>query len=73
MEGMIVAEVLMSSSIRIDNIRYFLLLYNHVGTFYIMRMTGHVLCTVLFSQNGSIPLVLKANLIFLLSAANSGY
>jgi hypothetical protein len=40
---------------------------------YIARMIGHVLCTVLFSLNGFILLVLKANLIFLLSAANFGY
>jgi hypothetical protein len=59
--------------IKIDNIRYFLLWHNHVGMLYIMRMTGHVLCMVLFSQNGFIPLVLKANLIFLLYAANFGY
>jgi hypothetical protein len=40
---------------------------------YITRMTGHVLCTVLFSPNGFILLVLKTILIFLLSAANFGY
>jgi hypothetical protein len=59
--------------IRIDNIRYFLLWHNHVGILYITRMTGHVLCTVLFSPNGFIPSVLKANLIFLLSAENYRY
>jgi hypothetical protein len=32
-----------------------------------------VLCTVLFSPNGFIPPVLKANLMFLLSTANFGY
>jgi hypothetical protein len=31
------------------------------------------LCTVLFSPNGFIPSILKANLIFLFSAANFGY
>jgi hypothetical protein len=32
-----------------------------------------VLCTVPFSPNGFVPLVLKANLIFLLSSKNYGY
>jgi hypothetical protein len=32
-----------------------------------------VLCTVLFSPNGFIPSVLKANLIFLLSDPNALY
>ncbi len=59
--------------IRIDNIRYFLLWHNHVGRLYIARMTGHVLCTILFSSNGFIPSVLKANLIFLLSDPNGLY
>jgi hypothetical protein len=36
-------------------------------------MTDHVLCTVLFSPNGFIPSVLKANLIFLLSNPNGLY
>jgi hypothetical protein len=59
--------------IRIDNIRYFLLWHNHVGMLYNARMTGHVLCTVLFSPNRFILSVLKANLIFQLSIENSGY
>jgi hypothetical protein len=58
--------------IRIDNITYFLLWHNHVGMLYIARMTGRVLCMVLFSPNGFIASVLKANLIFLLSTENSG-
>jgi hypothetical protein len=37
------------------------------------RMTGHVLCTILFSPNGFIPFILKANLIFLLSDPNGFY
>jgi hypothetical protein len=59
--------------IRIDNIRYFLLGHNYVGRLYITRMTGHVLCTVLFSPNGFISSVLKENLIFLLFAPNGLY
>jgi hypothetical protein len=59
--------------IRIDNIRYFLLWHNHVEMLYIVRLIDHVLCTMLFSPNGFIPSVLKANLIFLLSTENSGY
>jgi hypothetical protein len=45
----------------------------HVKRLYIVRMTGHVLCTVLFSPNGFILSVLKENLIFLLSDPNSLY
>jgi hypothetical protein len=40
---------------------------------YIARMTGHVLCMVLFSPNGFIPSILKANLIFLLPDPNGLY
>jgi hypothetical protein len=77
MSGSRNTSILMSACfrlwIRIDNIRYFLLWHNHVRMLYIARMTGHLLCRVLFSTNGFIPSVLKANLIFLLSAGNSGY
>jgi hypothetical protein len=59
--------------IRIDNIRYFLLWHNYVRMVYIVRMIGHVLCTVLFLLNGFIPSVLKINLIFLLTTPNCGY
>jgi hypothetical protein len=58
--------------IRIYNIRYFFY-DNHVGMLCITRMIGHVLCTVLFSPNGFIPSVLKANHIFHLFATNFGY
>lgn len=40
---------------------------------YIVKVMGQVLCTLLFSLNGFIPSVPKANLTFLVSLANLGY
>src|SRR5438105_13240375 len=59
--------------ISIDSIRYFRFIHSHEGMFRIDRTTGHVLCEVLMSPNGFIPLVLNANLTFLGSSPNLGY
>ena len=53
--------------------RYFHFCINQRGRLYMVRITGHVLCLLLLSANGFIPSVLRANLTFRGSLANSGW
>jgi hypothetical protein len=54
-----------------DIIMNFHFMHNHGGRLSIHRVTGQVLWLVLWSPKGFIPSVLKANLRFLASSANS--
>src|SRR6266508_1823769 len=58
--------------ISIDSIRYFCFIHSHEGMLRMDRTTGQVLCELLMSPNGFIPLVLNANLTFLGSSPNLG-
>jgi hypothetical protein len=51
--------------IRMDNKRYFLFWYNHVGRLYIVKITGHVLWVLVLPLNGFIPSILNTNRSFL--------
>src|SRR6266542_597246 len=58
--------------ISIDSIRYFHFIHSHEGMLRMDRTTGHVLCELLMSPNGFIPLVLNVNFTFLASSPNLG-
>src|SRR5207244_6407121 len=56
--------------ISIDSIRYFHFIHSHEGMLRMDRITCQVLCELLISPNGFIPLVLNMNLTFLSSSLN---